>query len=219
MSGLPTAHNEAGKGLGLKKTCSLRQLLYTAFPELLCRERSGGPPQAASLLTETYVHQDTQTQACSGALCIPQVQRTVSSPQVHTSVDLTTERGQAVHTEELSTLGMHMLQPLYVYAPPSCTEMLGKCSTLCARGSLHTCTHCLEQALVLCAHAASIRVSRDKVQLQHWEAMEQERKWEADQGNVGKWDGKDGKTRGEPDAQALKAQPFRQEVGPIPSAP
>lgn len=167
MSGLPTAHNEAGKGLGLKKTCSLRQLLYTALPELLCRERSGGPPQAAWLLTETYVHQDTQTQACSGALCIPQVQHTVSSPQVHTSVDLTTERGQAVHTEELSTLGMHMLQPLCLCSTfmhrnarqtlnPVCPGLSAHMHTLLRTSSGSVCTCCWHQGQQRSSSAAAL---------------------------------------------------------------
>lgn len=57
-------------------------------------------------------------------------------------------------------------------------RLLGKCSALHTPGSLHMhappsmCTHCSEQAPVLCAHAAGNRISRNNVQLQPWEAME-----------------------------------------------
>lgn len=110
---------------------------------------------------------------------------------------------------------------------------------LSIHGPPSMCTHGLEQALVLCAHADGTRL-RNEVQLQQWEAME------ARKANISKWDGEKRKGTRRTRCLGLKetrklgckvttpcwhgqiqrlqtkpqgAQPCWQAVGPIPSAP
>lgn len=91
------------------------------------------------------------------------------------------------------------IYPWHAHVPASISlcstfvhRILGKCSALCVHALCHVHT-LLRISAVSVSTCCWDQSQQKQVQLQQWEAMEVERKWEADQGNVSKWDEERGK--------------------------